>query len=166
MKSIEVFGRTYHVDLNGNVFKTSGKVMSRHSGREYPYVEFRKKENGKTLRKRFFCHRLVAELYIPNPDGLPQVNHIDGNKENSCVSNLEWVTDSENQIHSRYVLHNKTGFTDRPVMCVETNKKYKSTRDAWRDTGVSYSHISECARGKRNTAGGYRWRYVCSIMET
>ena len=54
-------------------------------------------------------------------------------------------------------LGNQTGFHDVPIVCIETGKTYKSTRDAWRATGVGYSHISECANGKRKTAGGYHW---------
>lgn len=50
--------------------------------------------------KLFRIHRLVAEAFIPNFDSKPQVNHIDGNKKNNDVSNLEWVTNQENCIHS------------------------------------------------------------------
>lgn len=160
VKEFIVFNRKYYVDECGNITKYTGKVMHHHSGREYPYVQFRRKNKGITESKRIFCHRLVAELFLPNPDNLPQVNHIDGNKFNCHVSNLEWVSPGENQTHSRYVLNNVTGFEDTPIMCIETKKVYKSTRDAWRDTGVGYSHISESASGKRKTAGGFHWRYV------
>lgn len=61
------------------------------------------------FKKRFFIHRLVAERYIPNPENLPQVNHIDGDKLNNSVENLEWVSESGNQQHRYYVLKKDLG---------------------------------------------------------
>lgn len=47
-----------------------------------------------------YVHRLLAEAFIPNPLGLPEVNHIDGNRQNNALSNLEWVTGQQNKIHA------------------------------------------------------------------
>lgn len=57
-------------------------------------------ERGKKVRKTLLVHRLVAETFIPNSENKRTVNHKDGNKQNNCVSNLEWATLSEQQIHA------------------------------------------------------------------
>ena len=64
----------------------------------YLKVHFKNKE--KNIDKGLFIHRLVAKAFIPNPDNLPQINHIDGNKLNNKVENLEWCTNLYNQQHA------------------------------------------------------------------
>ena len=155
-KDIMLCGKLYFVGDDGAIYTKSGKPMSKYLDRDgYEYIVIRRAKNG--IRKKYLVHRLVGICFIPNSDDRPQINHIDGNKRNNSATNLEWVTNSENQMHSRYTLGNQTGFCDMSVRCVETGKVYKSTRAAWRDTGISYSHISEAASGKRKSAGGYHW---------
>lgn len=155
VKKITLLGRTYFVTSEGTVFMGNGKEMAKFKDNHgYEYIVVRKKGE----RKKHLVHRLVANAFIDNTDNMPQVNHLDGNKENNKVENLEWVSCSDNQLHSRYSLGNVTGFNDVPVICVETGERYISTRDAWRKTGIGYSHISECINGKRKTAGGHTWK--------
>lgn len=85
---------------------TDGRVMNMISGKWLSICD-----NGHGYKQVFVCvknkrymryvHRLVAECYVPNPDGLPEVNHKDGNKANNTVDNLEWCTDSDNKRHAR-----------------------------------------------------------------
>ena len=106
-KLIEIIGyeNLYRISKNGDVFNKKNKklkVTKCCSGTSYFQVCLSNK--GKT--KNFLVHRLVALNFIPNPENKPQVNHIDGDKFNNNVSNLEWVTASENLIHSIRVLKN------------------------------------------------------------
>ena len=79
-----------------SIYKHSARILTPAILGTYLVFELRK--FGK--RERRLAHRLVAETFIPNPDNKPQVNHIDGIKFNNHVSNLEWVTQSENIQHS------------------------------------------------------------------
>ncbi|MBO5476124.1 MAG: HNH endonuclease [Clostridia bacterium] len=88
----------YLVSSLGNVKTINGKLKKvvYDSKNDYGYVELWKNNKG----KKFRIHRLVAETFIPNTLGKEQVNHIDGDKKNNCVSNLEWVTPKENIRHA------------------------------------------------------------------
>lgn len=171
LKGTMAYGRHLCVDRDGNVYRktqTGMQPLAKHKRKSgYEYVEV--STNGQ--KKKIAVHRLVAMAFHENPNNYPQVNHIDGNPSNNKADNLEWVSGSDNQLHSRYILGNTTGFKDTPVVCLDTGEEFVSTRDAWRKTGISYSHISECASGKRKTAGGFKWGYIakediCTTTET
>lgn len=87
----------YTVDIYGNVFNADGKLIKQRTN-EWGYFDIGLSKNNK--QSRFKVHRLVAQAFIPNPQNKTQVNHIDGNKKNNAVWNLEWVTPKENTQHS------------------------------------------------------------------
>ena len=125
----------------------------------------------KNGEKKFIpVHRLVSFAFISNPENKPQVNHIDGNKQNNHVENLEWCTNQENQIHAvRMGLndHSKyeSGRPKRKVNQIDIStgkiiKTFNSIADASRVFHTS--NIGECCRGKygRKTVCGYKWEFA------
>lgn len=83
---------------DGYTYPYKGRILRTNLNKQviYPQVRLWKDNKGTW----FYIHRLVAQAFIPNPNNLPEVNHIDGNKTNNHVSNLEWVTSSENSFHA------------------------------------------------------------------
>ena len=113
-------------------------------------------DEGKTCKK--YVHRLMAELFLCNPNNKEQVNHVDGNKHNNDLANLEWVTHQENAVHAV-----AEGLT--PTVKVSQYSKdgkfiasFDSIIEAERTTGVHNPNITKVLKGKRNSAGGFIWK--------
>jgi hypothetical protein len=117
-KEIDFKGRIHCVTETGKVLQYNRtkyrKTFPNTSGYEYF-----------TLDKAYLVHRMVAIAYIPNPLNKKFVNHIDGNKWNNHVSNLEWVTKSENELHSIRVLGNKRDIKGLEKSWVDSPNKKK-----------------------------------------
>lgn len=86
--------------------------------------------NGKL--KTIKIHRLVAISFIQNPENKPQVNHIDGNKQNNNINNLEWVNNSENQIHAYKIGLNKAKRGEENSKAILTEKQVKEIRSKFK----------------------------------
>ena len=100
------FEGLYKINVNGVVINKKGvEKIPQSNSANYPRVELYKHNK----RKRLFIHRLVAELFIPNPKNKEQVNHKDGDVTNFSVNNLEWCTASENILHSFNTLNRIPG---------------------------------------------------------
>jgi hypothetical protein len=98
---INGYDRAYRIYIDGEVWSVkSGKFLKQETLKGYKRVTL--SINGKT--KRFQVHRLVAMYFIENPLNKPCVNHIDGDKENNNLNNLEWCSHSENERHSYDIL--------------------------------------------------------------
>ena len=114
-------------------------------------------------RKKLKVHRLVCQAFHDNPDNKPCVNHIDENKTNNAANNLEWCTYEENNNHgTRNARSAET--KSKPVaqyaLDGELIKIWVSAREAQKQAGFSYKHISNVATGKHKTHKGFIWRYV------
>lgn len=145
--------------------KKTNKVLAKrydHSG----YLSVLLYKRGKYETKK--VHRIIAKIFIPNPKNKPQVNHINGKKDDNNINNLEWVTCQENIIHSY-----KTGIKTNPKyekhpeakkVCqydLQGNliKIYGSISQARDENNFNSSHIVACCKNKQKTSNGYIWRY-------
>lgn len=183
-KSIEGFEGIYEISNEGNVrsvdreiihntYKESAKPKKQsydgkkitsninNVGKGYVYVTLWL--HSKHYKK--FVHRLVANAFIPNPDGKPQVNHIDGNPQNNKAENLEWVTINENCKHAW-----DTNLIKTKKRVLATNKingktiEFDSLSDMAKHFGVNHSAISialgPTKHGERRTTCGYYVEYI------
>jgi hypothetical protein len=120
-------------------------------------------------------HRLVMYAFLENPENKAEVNHKDGVKTNNHLSNLEVVTRSENILHSFAIgtrkptcegMFGSLHWNSKPIQQIdrftgEVIATYDGLMDASRNTGMkNFKNISAVARGLRNQAGGYVWKYV------
>jgi len=144
----------YYISSLGRFKNSKGIIMKdykpHHSG--YTFVRVNK--------KKFALHRLVAINFIPNPENKPFVNHIDGNKLNNTVDNLEWATCAENNLHNH-----KTGLIQcftRKIAQYDLNmnkiQEFVSIKEAMETLDIKT--IKAVLYNKQKTAGGFIFKYL------
>lgn len=148
-------------------------LKTNYDTRGYPQIQLYK--NGKW--KNFKVHKLVALLFLPNPDNKPQVNHKFGDKTQNIVdldnlygdtTTLEWATNSENMEHAyKTGLHKRSRGKNNPHVkaILQYDKQgnlikiWDCMKDIERELHIQSSNICKCCKQKLPTAGGYIWRY-------
>lgn len=166
----------YQVSDHGRV-RRNGHIKAvsvDHGG--YVTVSLSRKSKQQTLK----VHRLVALAFIPNPEHKKTVNHIDGNKQNNSINNLEWATHGENHKHAYRTglkkvselqrqraseTGKRTCELNRPrkvVVCRNASKSYEfvSAHEGARFVKGSATAIVKCCKGKQRTHKGYEWWYA------
>ncbi|EQB34794.1 hypothetical protein M948_20655 [Virgibacillus sp. CM-4] len=164
----------YQISNFGSVIGMKGRMKSRANARGYFIIGLRKPNDRK--QRMFSIHRLVAEHFIDNPYGKNYVNHIDGDKSNNTVDNLEWVTQSENQIHAyttnlqvktpeqvermKYYAKKKR----RPIRVVNKklgiDKTFESIKDASEHIECNEKTLRNTLKGRNKSRLGYEVFYL------
>ena len=151
---------------NKYAVSNKGKILNVKSGRQlktnvnkngYEYVQL--STNGK--RRTYRIHRLVAQCFISNDDIKPYINHIDGNKLNNDVTNLEWCTAKENDNHAR---NNNLKVQNKPIIAtnIKTGCKivFSSLSECARFLNTNKGSIHRTLKGKRKAHKGYTFTYL------
>lgn len=166
----EVLSHSRKVTLyNGGWYTTNERILK-------PYLTKKGYAAVDLGSARFVVHRLVAQAFLPNPENKPQVNHIDGDKINNHVSNLEWVTNQENVQHAHDIgliqmtekklqrLRDQNEKLKKKVAQYTLNGEliniYESVRYVHNNTDYKQSSVSKACRGDLKTYKGFIWKYV------
>lgn len=158
-KTVCEYGR-YEVNRKGEIrHKTRKQILKpRLNPAGYAYVNF----NIDGCRKNFAIHRIVANAFIPNPNGYSEINHKDYNRANNCADNLEWVDSSQNKRHAFLKKANRD-CRGKKVEQYTKNGEYVQTFDslsaAAQEMKCTVGAISNCCLGRSKTSQGYRWKF-------
>lgn len=129
----------------------------------YMIVTLCKGNNQGRQNKR--VHRLMMEAFKPNPNNYPHINHIDGNKLNNSLENLEWCTSKHNNQHAIAIglRTPKIQTSNKAVIQMDLDgndlAEFISLHQVTEVTGIAWQNVYKVCNGKRKTAGGFRWRY-------
>lgn len=146
----------YQVSNKGRVRSIRVRVTKPFTARGYLVATL---HSGERI-ERAGVHRFVAAAFLPNPEGKEQVNHINGDKTDNRVENLEWVTCQENNLHRVRVLGGGGGRAERPVICLTTGEYFPSITAAADATGSQLCKVLLCCQGKRKHHKGLAWAYA------
>ena len=171
-KDIKGYNEKYKISNLGRIKNTNtNKILSQHISKcGYYRVGLYKKKKSKNIE----IHRIVAETFIYNQKQKEEVNHIDGNKKNNNVNNLEWATHKEDINHAwknqlfepvreasrRYGKNNPSA---KQVIQYDLQgneiEVYHCIAEAVKETNINKTSIGKCCNNRQKTAGGYIWKF-------
>lgn len=163
-KDIPEYENLYKISNYGNIISlnynhTNKAKILKQNINSSNYYKITLSKNG--IRRNYYVHELVAKVFIENKENKKCINHIDGNKLNNNVSNLEWVTYKENTIHA--CKNNLMKPHKRKVMQYDKNKKiikiWVSIIEASKEYKTNPMNIINCCKGINKTAKNYIWEY-------
>ena len=159
----------FEISDTGKVKNKHGKILRSCFRKGYEYITI----GG----VRYSIHRLVALAFIPNPDGKPEIDHINAIRTDNRAGNLRWVTRKENQQNP--ISRNNKSIVKRGKLCYWFGKqsvtrkavcqftkdnvfvaRFDCMMDATKETGIDTGSISMCCNKKRKSAGGYKWEFA------
>ena len=167
-KPIAGYEGLYEVSNMGRIKSNINNKILKPYEMKNGYLQYSLYSNN--IKHRVYIHRLVAEAFIPNPEGKRTVNHIDENKLNNCVENLEWATQLENLIYGtgierRKKTRQKNHKMEKQVDVFTIDNEYLGTFRSIKIASIimnaNESAISACCIGRKHyeTVNGYVFRY-------
>lgn len=144
----DVYSRKTYNNQNGRIRKLKPSIT------QNGYLRICLQNKG--IKKLFFVHRLVADVFMPNLSGHTEINHKNGVKSDNSVRNLEWISHRENIKHAYSVLKKGT----RKVLCVEKNQTFNAIVDAARFFNVAPQSIGCALNNPKWTSCGCHWKYI------
>ena len=160
MAHIKGYEGLYEIYENGRIINSRTGWELTGNINSYGYRVVRLTKNG--IHKDYKVHQLLAKAFLPNPNNYRCINHIDGNKLNNSLDNLEWCTHGQNTIHARTTLN--IDFSRKPIVQTTIDGKFVAV---WNSAQVaahflkgSPTMISACCRGTADFAYNSKWYYL------
>lgn len=156
LENVDMKDKTYFVSNLGRFKNSYGLIMDNYKVNETGYIRVY------IYNKTYALHRLIALTFIENPENKEQVNHIDGNKLNNSVTNLEWTTCSENNLHKFKIGLGNNQTRQIVQYDLEMNKinEFNSIAEAAKILNIGKTNINGVLTNCRKTAGGFVFKYA------
>ena len=152
MRDVKNYEGLYAVTSCGRVYSYKNKKFLTPVANKKGYLRVGLHKNGK--EKKIFVHRLVAQAFIPNPNNLPEVDHIDNDKTHNYVNNLQWITNKDNCRKSN----------NKPILQFDLNGNFIREWECAADVGAQIKKgINDCLKGRKKSAYGSIWKYKNDI---